>query len=175
MSELTLMDIIQLHERKWGEHQYPNRPALSTLMTARIVAMWKTGNRFILSAHETAEDINAVVLAIITGKDPNPLNKKLLKLFVRHQVIPFEIRIVAIDNQSTSTNDPDQNSDRPHFLFAKRNKVTGKPAAYVPQGSNDGSLPGRNVSPLSGRRVKLQHGREVPVVKTATRSKKQQE
>jgi hypothetical protein len=201
MSEPRLIDIIQLHERKWGEQQYYGRPSLATLMVAPIVAVWKTDNRFMLSAHREADELNDIVTAIIVGKEPNPHNRKLIRIFANHRLVPFTLRIVAIpesqpasaDSNRHPTQEASDAKSHPYISAPKSTKIVGSPAPRTkpivsstwvePIGtpaflepipldkSNDTSLPGRHVSLLVGRQVELLPGREVPVVKTVSGTK----
>src|SRR5260221_4560132 len=57
----TFIELVELHERKWGTQAYPGRPSLQALMTAPIVALWTFKKRFIFSVHAKAQDLNDIV------------------------------------------------------------------------------------------------------------------
>lgn len=68
MAELpSFLELVQIHERRWGDVQYPGRPSLKDLMTAPIVALWITGKRFILSTHADRKSLDQLVQTVLTG------------------------------------------------------------------------------------------------------------
>ena len=87
-NERSFTEIVQVHERKWGEFQYPGRPSLDTLLKCPVVAVWRVDKRFILSTHLQITDLNELVLAIVLGNDP--YNRKLLMIFENQKAIDFK-------------------------------------------------------------------------------------
>lgn len=41
-SEITFMDLVQTHEREWGNATYKNRPDLSDILQSPVVVFWKS-------------------------------------------------------------------------------------------------------------------------------------
>ena len=40
MAAKDFMAYVQAHERQWGMDTYPDRPALESILKARVVAFW---------------------------------------------------------------------------------------------------------------------------------------
>jgi hypothetical protein len=103
------LEIVQLHERTWGQEQYPNRPTLAQLISAPIVALWSgklnlssstrgrsvaslrdqlalESDKFILTCHQTAEELNEMVSdRLLLGRMSESSSRRLSKLFVNQQ------------------------------------------------------------------------------------------
>src|SRR5437868_1801724 len=92
----TFMELVQLHERKWGETQYPGRPSLDELLNGYIVVMWSIDKRFIFTIHQNAGEVNTLVFGLITGNVHDPLNRKLARIFVNREPIDFRIKIITV-------------------------------------------------------------------------------
>jgi len=148
------MEIVQLHERKWGDTQYPGRPTLADLMKFPIVVMWRIDKRFILSAHQSPDEVHDLALKALTGKLDD--SRKLEQIFVNHQPIVFGIRIVSEQPEQPQA----KSADKPKAA-SKRiqpDDIVFVPASVIPDGkpikrgdivireAKDGDiLPGRNV------------------------------
>src|SRR5258708_38656532 len=102
-TEATFIELIELHERKWGTQAYPGRPSLQALMTSPIVALWTFKKRFIFSAHAKAQELNDIVDNLVrtgeyfhlTGEYTLLHECRLTKIFVNKQPIEFKISIIA--------------------------------------------------------------------------------
>lgn len=108
------VELVQLHERTWGEEQYVGRPTLKQLLTAPIVAVWSGKNEvaadpkrppylqrqslpkesnFLMSVHNTAEELHQVVTDLVLLKKVTPYAmRKLSKVFIHQK----EVQIVGV-------------------------------------------------------------------------------
>lgn len=94
--DVGFLDLIEIHERRWGTKQYPGRPTLKELMEYPIVAVWGQSGNFTLSAYQTAQEINQVITDLFTGKVGALDIRRLVKLFYKQQPFPFSLQIVKL-------------------------------------------------------------------------------
>ncbi len=102
-AQATFIELVELHERKWGTQAYSGRPSLQALMTTPIVALWTFKKRFIFSVHAKAQDLNDIVDNLVRTGEYLPLTSeeafrhecRLSKIFVNRMLIEFKIRIIA--------------------------------------------------------------------------------
>lgn len=92
---LSFMELVELHERKWGTKQYPGRPTLSQLMRCPFVALWSISGRFILTVHGTPHELNELVYQAITGQLQEMPDRKLVKVFYEQRPMDFRVRLVS--------------------------------------------------------------------------------
>src|SRR5258708_7789693 len=112
-TQATFIELVELHERKWGTQAYPGRPSLQALMTTPIVALWTFKKRFVFSVHAKAQDLNDIVDNLVrTGEYFSPTGEhtflhecRLSKIFVNRMPIEFKIRIVAEAEPREQTSD----------------------------------------------------------------------
>jgi hypothetical protein len=127
-SERPFTEIVQIHEQKWGEFQYPGRPSLNALLSSPVVAVWGIDKRFILSTHFQVTDLNELILAIVMGNDP--YKRRLLKIFENHKPIDFKTVIQPVPTT------PDKKSykypDRPEVIDTNPQREMKDLNPYVP-------------------------------------------
>lgn len=88
-----LMELIQAHERGWGMEQYVGRPLLADMLSRRIIVFWsgddKSGKgRFTVSVHESADELNDIILSmILAGKVTPSTQRRLVRIFVDQKVV----------------------------------------------------------------------------------------
>lgn len=149
------MEIVQLHERKWGDTQYPERPTLADIMKSQIVMVWRIDKRFIFSIHQSGDEANALVLRTITGQVDD--NRKLEQIFVNQEPIKFGVRITSESNhekpkEKTKPGKKAQALKRDDVLFVPASVIRddGKPQTIkrgdvvIRQVKEGDLLPGRN-------------------------------
>ena len=162
-TEATFTEVIQLHERKWGTTDYPGRPTLDQLLSAYIVVMWKTGKRFILSVHEDAQEVNDLALAIITGQVPDPLDRRLARIFVSQKPIDFRIKIVtAIPPEGKPVKDVLVPMARQPEVVPLSRQPELVPLPKHPKLKYGEALPGRKAPMLPGRKAEIVKSRFKP-------------
>lgn len=109
----VFMDIIQLHERIWGNEQYPGRPSLADLLNCPIVVMWVSNEkrvpdvkrvtstdpeRFFLTAHKAYEELDDLATSIIlTGRNSRVVNWKISQAFVEQKLVKLHARMQILD------------------------------------------------------------------------------
>jgi len=188
-TEKTFLELVEFHERKWGTEQYPGRPALKELLNTQIVAMWRSGKRFMLSVHTKADELNELVTGLITGQVENPERRTLHKIYVNQEPIDFKIRIIsnkAADQEQGSNNKSTQLKkewkypDQPTIVDtnpqrAMRDAEPYTPA-YIPQlvergKSNNPTFPGRKSDIRPGRNPEMLPGRKAAIIRGLSRSK----
>lgn len=136
--DIKFLDLIQLHERKWGETQYPGRPALTDLMKCLIVCVWTFKGRFMFTVHREANEVNELVYNVLTGENVGVMaDWKLAKIFVNQEPIKFKLRIVGDSSDPTKSSEHDRKLAPPeapqtHLRIAAVNSLrTPKHVAYV--------------------------------------------
>ncbi len=100
------MELIQAHERSWGMDQYPGRPSLADLLSRPIVVFWsgddKTGKgRFTISVHESADELNDIILNMILASKVTPSStRRLSRIFVKQKPVKVTgVRLLISDHE----------------------------------------------------------------------------
>ncbi len=93
----AFLEIVQLHERMWGDEQYAGRPSLAQLLNAHIVALWSGKGELTVDPRQSR-----VSRIPASGKDswflltcyssPEELNNALADLLLLRKVTPFAMR-----------------------------------------------------------------------------------
>jgi hypothetical protein len=104
----SYLELVEMHERKWGTQQYPGRPTLSKLMKAPYVALWTIKGRFIFTVHGTPYDLNELVYHVLVGDIQEMPDRKLVTVYYEQTPFDFRVRLVAYKppQQSTSKTIP---------------------------------------------------------------------
>lgn len=163
--DVDFMELIEIHERRWGTKGYPGRPTLKELMESPIVAAWSHSGSFTLSAHENPESLNQIVTHLFTETSLD--NRRLVKIFYKHKAMPFTLQVVR-----TSVSSPPKEEDKPVDLSrgatyqpevvdtnpqraARYSEVKEiRPAHYGQSApARNELLPGRNGRLLKGRKT----------------------
>lgn len=92
--DVGFMELVEIHERRWGTKGYPGRPTLKEIMECPIIAVWSHAGGFTLSAHESPEHINQVVTHLFTETSLD--NRRLVKIFYNREVMPFTLQVVRV-------------------------------------------------------------------------------
>lgn len=99
---VAFLNIVQLHERSWGQEMYKGRPTLADLVKGPIVALWcdvgmrkapdfradrlVSRERFTMSAHATAESLNEMLAGLVfMGKVSDVSNRRLMAVYVNQE------------------------------------------------------------------------------------------
>jgi hypothetical protein len=93
----AFLELVQLHERMWGDEQYAGRPSLAQLLNAHIVALWSgkgelvadTRSSGIRRVQTAGKDANFLLTCYAT---PEELNNALTDLLLLRKVTPFAMR-----------------------------------------------------------------------------------
>jgi DNA-directed RNA polymerase subunit RPC12/RpoP len=147
MGKPTFLELVELHERKWGTTQYPGRPTLTHLMTSPIVAVWLIGKRFIFSAHADQGSLNDLVNEVITGKLAD--GRTLARIFLNQQPAQFRAAIAYqnADEEDTARTQRARKSESDHV--SRPGKIIHTPAGdHVKSGRHSDWMPGREAPPV---------------------------
>jgi hypothetical protein len=100
--ELAFTELIQLHERMWGNEHYPERPTLAQLLEGPIVVMWVDMNppRRKLPSEHSAESYftfavyrdatalsEALMSALLLGKPASRTNRRISRVFLHQKPV----------------------------------------------------------------------------------------
>jgi hypothetical protein len=108
---LTFIELVELHERKWGIQLYPGRPTLAQLMSAPLVVLWTVKGRFILTVHNTPHDLNEFVYQVITGGIQDMPERKLGQVY--YEKAPLDLRVRLVNNKPQEPSTPPVKSKQP--------------------------------------------------------------
>lgn len=88
--EITFMDMVQSHERAWGNTAYANRPDLSAILQSPVVVFWKPADP------KKAND----QLTITLHKGLQELEQHFSKIIFRSSAgYPDEVAVRIFENQ----------------------------------------------------------------------------
>ena len=142
----SFMELVEIHERRWGTTQYPGRPALSDLMKAPVVAMWRVGKRFTFSAHYEQSSLDKLIADVLIGDVID--RRKLIQIFVKQKPVEFRPTIVfepAPEQKPNPNKERDPQETNPHIGLPNESKIIRTPAGErLKPGRKAGWLPGRN-------------------------------
>jgi hypothetical protein len=102
------MEMVQLHERTWGQDSYPNRPTLHQLLSAKFVVVWaqaiappdirrtstsmsaNTPARSLLTCHELLDEIHDLLSGLVlVGRQSSIAGHRVAKVFYKQR--PLEV------------------------------------------------------------------------------------
>jgi DNA-directed RNA polymerase subunit RPC12/RpoP len=140
----TFLELVELHERKWGTLQYPGRPTLTDLMTSPIVAVWAIDDkRFIFSAHAYQGELDDLVSNVLIGKIDD--GRKLAQIFVGQQPAQFH---AGITYQIEDNGKQPQAAQKPGEYILPPGVIRTPAGDKLKPGRHSNWLPGRNPMPV---------------------------
>lgn len=96
--EQSFIDLVQQHERAWGNDGYPQRPSLADLLNAPVVVWWhKTSgddDRLMASIHDDLEMVNKYAMRMLLHSRVAVPEMRLAMIYVNQR--KAEIRSVTI-------------------------------------------------------------------------------
>lgn len=93
MSSFT--DLVNEHEQAWGEVQYPGRPPIAHINTARVVAFWAdaTAAHPTITCHQDATEIrdyfDMLTRRLVVGFP----HRRLIRVFVDGQEVRIKLKV----------------------------------------------------------------------------------
>jgi hypothetical protein len=69
-TQSEFMQWVEAHERSWGTKEYPGKPTLTEILSAKIVIFWKIDdrqNRYTVSLHSGGQDVEQTFLKLLFG------------------------------------------------------------------------------------------------------------
>lgn len=90
MTESNFLDIIQEHERTWGNDNYANRPTLAELLNAPIVAFWgsaeKAETRRMATTHDDLAELDKFAGRLLLQlRNAVPANRYLHSVYINQK------------------------------------------------------------------------------------------
>ena len=152
-SEPGFMDLVEVHERKWGDKQYPGRPSLKALLSAHIAAVWLIDKRFFFTIHETPEQLGELVHQVAIGKIKDL--RRLARVFVDQKPTEFRLGVTFVSLGAKQDTRP---------MSALQRQVSHPGSRVITAEFAKGSLP--------GRKVNLKPGRQTPIITKEEKSKR---
>lgn len=88
-NNLSFIDMVQQHEREWGNERYPQRPALADLLSAKVVAWWRKEDdeketRLMASVHDNLDMLNKYATRMLLHSRHAPIQRRLAMVHI-HQ------------------------------------------------------------------------------------------
>ncbi len=92
---MKFFQMIQDHERSWGETEYTGRPTLEKLLESAVVVFWRTtkDQRYIAVCHNDIDDVGKQMARQILLSDKT--DRTVAKIF-NHQK-PMRISSVSVE------------------------------------------------------------------------------
>ncbi len=77
------LDIVQKHERVWGEEQYHNRPDLATIISSEVVVFWLRGKekKPYITIHNSIEEIEHYMTKLLFRSSVSAPNERIVRIF----------------------------------------------------------------------------------------------
>lgn len=94
----TFLDMVQTHERSWGEQSYLKRPSLDEILKATVVVFWYPTSpdvksiRYTITLHRGLPDIEQSMLQFLYRSMIQAPERRIAKIFVEQK----EVRIKRI-------------------------------------------------------------------------------
>jgi len=89
------IELVQNHERQWGQNNYSGRPSLQKLLESPVVVFWRTSKEtpLVVTVHESLDEVGKqLARQIILG---DKYDRALYKVFVNHK--PMRITSVKVE------------------------------------------------------------------------------
>ena len=82
-----LLELVQVHERAWGNDSYPGRPTLEDIINSPVVAFWidssrAGGKKYIITLHNDLQPIEAYLRTLLVRLPIGFPARRLAILFV---------------------------------------------------------------------------------------------
>jgi len=89
------LEMVQNHERQWGQADYTGRPTLKRLLEAPVVVFWRTANDTppVVTTYDALEEVGRqLARQLIVG---DKIDRGLMKIFVDRR--PMRIASVNVE------------------------------------------------------------------------------
>ncbi len=97
--EKPFIEIVEAHERAWGKDSYPNRPSLSELLNAPVLALWKSPNpqdeRLRATVHQNTDSINKHITRLVIHSRLEMPTHRLAAVYINQK--KAAIRSVSVE------------------------------------------------------------------------------
>ena len=79
------MEIVQAHERAWGQQAYPGRPEMIEIFSSPVVVLWEStkeeGSPPTITLHDTLEDVEKYFLRLLFSRAIQTTDKRISHVF----------------------------------------------------------------------------------------------
>lgn len=83
--EDAFLRVVSLHERWWGQEEYPGRPTLKQILEAKVIAFWLPPKGsplpYTVTIHNDLRDIEKYLLAIVIHSEQEMPRLRLAAIF----------------------------------------------------------------------------------------------
>jgi hypothetical protein len=102
MADNEFLEIVQQHERMWGQQMYAGRPALAEILSSPVVALWrvfgkdgKPDKRYVLTLHKDTSEIEGVMTKALLRLELGAPDRQFMHLYQNHQRLQIQsVKIV---------------------------------------------------------------------------------
>lgn len=106
----TFMEYVQLHERTWGDEDYPNRPDLIDILRAPVCVFWlhvEDGRRrYSVSVHKDMRDIEEYMTQILFRRNIKDATRRIARIFTNGKPTRIKgVKIIFETQGSTETHE----------------------------------------------------------------------
>lgn len=80
-------DLVQKHERVWGEENYHERPDLAAIIAAPVVIPWLRGKekRPFITLHESLEDVQDYLVKLLFRATVETPDERIVRIYQGQQ------------------------------------------------------------------------------------------
>ncbi len=83
--ENNLIELVQMHERSWGEEIYPDRPDLAEILNAQVVVFWQSDDpkekRATITVHTDLADLERALSRMFLRLNATPIPRRIARVF----------------------------------------------------------------------------------------------
>jgi hypothetical protein len=106
--ENNFIELVQEHERSWGQDSYPGRPGLAELLNAPVVAWWvpvsvkggKSDDRHTASVYQDLDELNKYATRLLLHSRNDPPDRRLVAVYINQKkavIRGVNIQIISRD------------------------------------------------------------------------------
>lgn len=102
MADNEFLEIVQQHERMWGQQMYVGRPALAEILSSPVVALWrvfgkdsKPDKRYVMTLHKDTGEIESIILKALLRLELGMPDRQFMRLYQNQQRLQIQnVKIV---------------------------------------------------------------------------------
>lgn len=87
----VFMGLVELHERNWGTETYPDKPRLSDILDAPVVAFWRSAERnearHLVTLHDDLDQLNAYFEDMFLNQSTRKMDRRLDRIYFKRERI----------------------------------------------------------------------------------------
>ena len=90
----VFMGLVELHERNWGTDTYPERPRLSDILEAPVVAFWhssdKNESRHLITLHDDLQQLSNYVEDMFLNQNTRRMDRRFSRIYHNRQEVKIK-------------------------------------------------------------------------------------